>query len=249
LDDLVRKARADTTHAAADATRTIVGHRRNELLLGAAARKPAPLGKSLASFRKVTADRVKAKKSVGLWRGFDKKLPPPRPKTGNHLPHMVAAPRRSNPAVALTAPPSAPPAANRETIVVDDDLHAAPLKVDVLKAWLPAVAEGKTVAIKASRSRVTLKPGLTQAAKFRLTSDFLEKHRGLTGQLRKIATKPASKWVEVGSGGFAIRDLHGLRSFLVQMQRRPLVCGVAGLTGKTPVMVGPVSRYGRPVAA
>jgi hypothetical protein len=251
LDDLVQKARTDATQAAADARRTIVGHRRNELLLGAAARKPAPLSKSLASFRKVTADRVKAKKSVGLWRGFDKKLPPPRPKTGNRLPHMVAAPapRRSNPAVALTAPPSAPPAANLETVVVDDDLHAAPLKADVLKVWLPAVGEGKTVAIKTSGSRITLKPGVKQAANFRLTHDFLDKHRGLAGQLRKIAAKPASKWVEVDSGGFAIRDLHGLRSFLVQMQRRPFVCGVAGLTGKSPVMVGRVSRYGRPVAA
>jgi len=252
LDDLVRKAREDTTHAEADRRRTIVGHRRNELLTGAAACKPAPISKQLASFRKVTADRVKAKKSVGFWRGFDKKLPPPRPKTGNRLPRMVAAPapRRSNPAVALTAPPSAPPAANLETVVVvDDDLHAAPLKTDVLKAWLPAVGEGKTVLIKASGSRFTLKPGVKQAAKFRLTKDFLGKHHGLAGQLRKIATTPASKWVEVGSGGFAIRDLHGLRSFLVQMQRRPFVCGVAGLTGKSPVKVGPVSRYGRPVAA
>ena len=134
-------------------------------------------------------------------------------------------------------------------IEVLEDLPAAPLKACILKTWLPAVAEGKTVTVKGSRARMCFKAAEKDSAKFRLSLDFVSKHRGLSSELRKIAAKPTSKWDEVGSGGIAIRDLHGFRSFLVRVQRRPFVCGVAGLTSGTPKMRGAVSRYGRLVAA
>jgi len=167
LDSLVKKARRDQVPQHKDTRRTVVGHRRNELFLGAAARDPAPQSKKLASFRKVTRDRVKAKKAVRLWRGIDKTLPPARPKMGDRLPHMVAAPsstpRAAAPRLALARPrgktsalvtpePGARPPP--EVIVVDADLPAAPLKDDVLKTWLPAIAYGKTVSIKATKAHI-----------------------------------------------------------------------------------------------
>ncbi len=258
LDSLVRKARSDTTPAALDRRRTVVGHRRGELLTGAAARAAAPQSKRLASFRKVTADRVKAKKAVGLWRGFDRKLPPARPKTGGRLPHMVAAPRADprRAVSALAKPQSQRPQATASTpspaptIAVAEDLPAAPLTAEVLKAWVPAVAEGKTVVVRSTKTCINFKSTMKTSVKFRLSPDFASKHRALSAELRRIVANPTSKWAEVGSGGVEIRDLRGLRSFLVQVQRRPFVCGVAGLAGKMPAkMLGRVSRYGRPVAA
>ena len=265
LDSLVHKARRDPTHAAMDTRRTIAGHRRNEVLLGAASRDPAPQSKQLASFRRTTANRVKTKRAGGLWRGFDNKLPPARPKKGNRLPHMVGAPRgapRAEPLGATAArltlarpqgsrPPAAAPERRAPPAVIEvmDDLPVAPLKACILKTWLPAVAEGKAVTVKSSKTRICFKAAEKDSAKFRLSQDFVTKHRGLSADLRKIAAKPTSKWDEVGSGGISIRDLHGLRSFLVQVQRRPFVCGVAGVTSGTPKMRGGVSRYGRLVAA
>ena len=108
LDSLVKKARLDQVPAETYTRKTVVGHRRNELLLGAGARHPAPQSKQLASFRKVTHDRVKAKQAVRLWRGIDKTLPPARPKEGDRLPHVVAAPsstpRAAAPRLALARP-------------------------------------------------------------------------------------------------------------------------------------------------
>ena len=113
--------------------------------------------------------------------------------------------------------------------------------------WLPAIALGKTVEVKESKLRIPFKAAIVNAAAVQLSSEFEKKHRKLTNQLRNIMKQPSSKWREVAAGGVTIRDLHGLRSFLVRVQRRPLLCGVAGPLAKPLAFQGGVSRYGRPV--
>jgi hypothetical protein len=203
MDNLVKQARRDQAPALADRRRTILGHRRNEVLLGAAALAPAPESKSIASFRKAaTAARLKTKKSAGLWRGFEKKLPPPRRKEGSRQPSMVAAPRarplqataarwtraasqgkgsgapvsgkRGSAAAASSAAKDVP-----DVIVVDDDLPRAPLKADVLKAWLLAIADGRKVVVKQTKSSIEFKAGAKVPAEFRLSDEFTQNHRGL----------------------------------------------------------------------
>ena len=114
--------------------------------------------------------------------------------------------------------------------------------------WLPAIALGKTVEVKESKLRISFNAAIGNAAEVQLSSEFEKKHRKLTNQLRNIMKQPSSKWREVAAGGVTIRDLHGLRSFLVRVQRRPFLCGIAGpLVAKPLAFQGGVSRYGRPV--
>ena len=239
------------------------------MLDGAARLKPI-VGKSLKSFRKTTADRLKTKASVGLWRGFDKKLPAVRREEGSRLPAMVGAPKprlSSNllatsriafaasqgkgggPGVAGQRGVASEAAAAAQVITVAEDLPKATLSADVLMNWLPAIACGKTVEVKQSKTRISLKAAIGISAAVQLSSEFAVKHKGLTLQLRKIMMQPSSKWHEVATGGVAIRDLHSFRSFLVRMQRRPLLCGVSVPLAKPLAILGGVSRYGRPVVA
>ena len=254
MDNLVRQAQQDQTPGIADTRRTIVGHRRCDLLKGAARLKPIT-SKQLANFRKTTADRLKAKKAGGgLWRGFDKTLPARRQKEGLRLPSMVGAPkprlvasqlgvvkralaktqgrriRGSGFAGASGTPTAAGTTATPEVEVinVEDDLPTAPLDSKVLSTWLQAVACGKTVAVNRSKTRIGRKAAIQKPASVRLTEEFVAKHKGLTTQLRRILKLPLSKWREVSSGGNTICDLSGMRSFLVKVQRRPLICGVGG---------------------
>ena len=275
MDNLVKQARGDQTVASLDRRRTIVGHRRCDLLRGAAGLQPTVVGKSLKSFRKTTADRLKAKASVGLWRGFEKNLPAARRKEGTRLPIMVGAPicriplAATSTRLALAASQgkgrgkgsrsgaaakgrakveaAAVGAAALRVITTDEDLTKAPLSDDTLMTWLPAIALGKTVEVKESNLRIPFKAAIVNAAAVQLSSEFEKKHRKLTNQLRNIMKQPSSKWREVAAGGATIRDLHGLRSFLVRVQRRPLLCGVAGPLAKPLAFQGGVSRYGRPV--
>ena len=115
-----------------------------------------------------------------------------------------------------------------DIIHVDDDLPAAPLDSKALSAWLQAVACGKTVAAKQNTTHIGLKGAVKRPAPVRLTESFAGKHKSLTIQLRRILKLPSSKWREVSTGGDTIGDLSGMRSFLVKMQRRPLICGVGG---------------------
>ena len=136
-----------------------------------------------------------------------------------------------------------------DIIHVDDDLPAAPLDSKVLSVWLQAVACGKTVAVKQNKTHLGLKAAVNRPASVRLTDAFAAKHKSLTIQLRRILKLPSSKWREVSTGGDTIGDLSGMRSFLVKMQRRPLICGVGGPLAMPLAVRGRVSRYGRPVAA
>jgi hypothetical protein len=279
MDNLVKQARRDETPGQLDRRRTVVGHRRCELFVGVAALGPPPSNKAIKRFRKTTADRVKAKRSVaGLWRGFDKTLPAPRRKEGHRLPSMVGAPtarrapvnaatwrptlalsqgrkRRAARAVGMpraaakkptTGAAAAPP---EVIVVVEDDLPQAPLQDPVLKTWLSAIAQGKTVSVKKTKTRIGFQAGVQFRATVRLSTEFSRKHKGLAAELRRHTTNPDSKWCEVESGGCAIHDLHSLRCFLVHVQRRPQICGVGGQTAKPLAMLGRVSRYGRPIAA
>ena len=275
MDNLVRQAQRDPTPGTADVRKTILGHRRCDLLKGASRLKPIA-SKPLANFRKTTADRLKTKKSaVGLWRGFDKTLPARRQKEGLRLPTMVGAPQPRLAARQLGAAKralaksqgkgssgsgtigaidkatavSTAAALESDIIHVDDDLPAAPLDSKVLSVWLQAVACGKTVAVKQNKTHLGLKAAVKRPASVRLTDAFAAKHKSLTVQLRRILKLPASKWREVSTGGDTIGDLSGMRSFLVKMQRRPLICGVGGPLAMPLAVRGRVSRYGRPVAA
>ena len=140
-------------------------------------------------------------------------------------------------------------AAAAQVITVTEDLPKATLSADVLMNWLPAIACGKTVEVKQSKTRISFKAAIGISAAVQLSSEFAVKHKGLTLQLRKIMMQPSSKWHEVATGGVAIRDLHSFRSFLVRMQRRPLICGVSVPLAKPLAILGGVSRYGRPVVA
>jgi len=102
-------------------------------------------------------------------------------------------------------------------IVVDDDLPRAPLKADVLRPWLLAIAAGRKVVVKQTKSSIEFKAGAKVPVKFRLSGEFTQKHRGLAKELRRIVARTSSKWAEVGQGGFSIRDLHGLRFFFWRM--------------------------------
>ena len=118
-----------------------------------------------------------------------------------------------------------------DIIHVDDDLPAAPLDSKVLSAWLQAVACGKTVAVKHNKTHIGSKAAVKRPASVRLTDALAAKHKSLAIQLRRILKLPSSKWREVSTGGDPIGDLSGMRSFLVKMHRRPLICGVGGATG------------------
>ena len=279
MNNLVIQARRDETPGQLDRRRTVVGHRRSELLLGIAALGPLPATAAIKKFRKTTTDRVKTKSAVaGLWRGFDKTLPAPRRKDGTRLPYMVGAPaarhvpvitaattwrptlalsqgrkrsavRSVGRPIAAVKEPTGAAASPSDAIVVEDDLPHAPLQDRVLKTWLPAIAQGKTVSVNKTKTRIGFKAGVQVRATVRMTHDFSKKHKGLAAEMRRHTTSPGSKWHEVEHGGFAIHDLHSLRCFLVHVQRRPLVCGVGAETAKPAVMLGNVSRYGRPIAA
>ena len=119
----------------------------------------------------------------------------------------------------------------------------------MLSAWLQAVACGNTVAVKQNTTHIGLKAAVKRPASVRLTDAFAAKHKSLTVELRRILKLPASKWHEVSTGGDTIGDVSGMRSGLVKMHRRPLICGVGGPLAMPLAVRGRVSRCGRPVAA
>jgi hypothetical protein len=161
----------------------------------------------------------------------------------------LAARTVGRPSAAVEEPTGAAATPPEVIVVVEDDLPQAPLQDHVLKTWLPAIAVGKTVSVKKTKTRIGFKAGVQVRATARLSTEFSKKHRVLAAELRRHTTNPASKWREVVCGGFAIHNLNSLRYFLVHVQRRPLVCGVGAETATPLAMLGRVSRYGGPIAA
>jgi hypothetical protein len=116
------------------------------------------------------------------------------------------------PRAAAKKPTTGAAAAPPEVIVVvEDDLPQAPLQDPVLKTWLSAIAQGKTVSVKKTKTRIGFKAGVQVRATVHLSTEFSRKHKGLAAELRRHTTNPDSKWCEVESGGCAIHDLHSLR--------------------------------------
>lgn len=272
MDNLVAQSRKTAVAGLADRRRTIAGHRRCDLLAGAAA-SAANASKPLLNFRKATEDTKRTKAKAGCWRGFDAQLPAARRKDGERLPHMVGAPRTQS--VPASTPPrrrtdprdtsqgqqctpgasspldarTPPKTSKAAVVVVDDDLPKTKLTPEVLSAWLPAIADGKAVEVRKSKAKIKFRPAVHAPVMITISGDFESKHRGLTKSLRSICSRPSSKWREVRLGGQPVSDLHTLRSFLLSVQRRPLVCGVGSSLAEPLAMQGRVSRYGRPVAA